>query len=700
MRTSIGVLAVALVVSAVPAAQQTPAPAQAPSGGQPPLTFKVDVNYVEIDAQVSDAQGNLVRNLTKDDFQILENGKPQTLSVFSTVDIPVEHIDPPLFAKAAIPPDVATNARPFEGRLFVIVVDDLHTAATRTARVRAAARLFVSRYVGANDLVAVVNTSGFSSGVQDFTTNRTLALRAIDSAIGQKADSATSAALDDYYRNNVGGGGVAGDSTASADANELERYTKARNTLSTMKALANYLDGIHGRRKAVVFFSEGIDYDTVNPFAGRYARDVQDSMQEAIAAATRGNVSIYSVDPRGVTSGTDDLIQIQSFPTDNSISSTQLLEETRVQHDNLRVLSDQTGGFAVLNQNDFSNAFSRILDDSSSYYVLGYYPTNANRDGKFRRVQIKVLKPGLKVRARSGYYAPKGKTAAAKLEEGKGSPELRDAMSSPVGMSGLTLHAFAAPLRGPAPKDAVAISLEIDGTKLPFKQSPDGLFTDDLEISMYAYDQKGKIQDGAQDVLNLRLKPATHDIVSKGRFRIVRKLQIPPGKYSVRVGARESNGGLLGTVFFDFEAPDFSKGPLTMSGIVMTSASGTRVPTTTADPTGNDFKDVLPGPPTAMREFPQGDQLAIFTEVYDNLPKTPHRVAITASVLADDGKVVFSRSDERNSDELKGSVGGYGYTATIPLKGLAPGRYVLRVEAKSLIGKGETVTRDVEFRVQ
>jgi hypothetical protein len=153
-------------------------------------------------------------------------------------------------------------------------------------------------------------------------------------------------------------------------------------------------------------------------------------------------------------------------------------------------------------------------------------------------------------------------------------------------------------------------------------------------------------------------------------------------------------------VFFDFAAPDFSKGPLTMSGIVMTSASGTRVPTTTADPTGNDFKDVLPGPPTAMREFPQGDQLAIFTEVYDNLPKTPHRVAITASVLADDGKVVFSRSDERNSDELKGSVGGYGYTATIPLKGLAPGRYVLRVEAKSLIGKGETVTRDVEFRVQ
>jgi VWFA-related protein len=688
---------VALLLAGAPAAQQ-PASPPSPANAQPPLTFKVDVNYVEIDAQVTDAQGNFVRNLSKDDFQIVENGKPQALTVFSTVEIPVEHVDPPLFAKAAIPPDVSTNARPFEGRVFVIMVDDLHTAPTRTARVRAAARLFISRYVGANDLVAVVNTSGFGSGVQDFTSNRVLALRAVDNAIGQKADSATSAALDDYYRNQTGAG--AGNSTASADSNELERFMKARNALATVKALADYLGGIHGRRKALVFFSEGIDYDTTNPFAGKYASDVRDTLQDAIAAATRANVSVYSVDPRGVTSGTEDLIEIQSFPEDNSISTSNLMEETRVQHDNLRVLSDQTGGFAVLNQNDFRNAFSRILDDNSSYYVLGYYPANENRDGKFRSVQVKVLKPGLTVRARKGYYAPKGKLSTPKPSEGKGSPELREAMNSPVGVSGLTLHAFAAPLRGAAPKDAVAMALEIDGTKLPFRQSPDGLFTDDLEISMYAADQKGKIQDGAQDVLNLRLKPATHDLVSNGRFRIVRRLQLPPGKYSVRVGARESNGGLLGTVFFDFEAPDFSKAPLTMSGIVITSASATRVPTASADPSGNEFKDVLPGPPTAMREFAQNDQLAIFAEVYDNLTKTPHRVAINASVLADDGKVVFSRSDERSSDELKGSAGGYGYTGKIPLSGLSPGRYVLRVEAKSLIGKGDTVSRDVEFRVQ
>ncbi len=143
-----------------------------PPQPQPPVTFKVEVNYVEIDANVTDAQGNFVRTLTKEDFQVLEDGKPQALTAFSMVDIPIERVDPPLFSKAAIPPDVVTNRKPFEGRVFVLVLDDLQTRFTRTARTRAAARQFVERYVGANDIVAVVNTSGYGKSMQDFTSNR------------------------------------------------------------------------------------------------------------------------------------------------------------------------------------------------------------------------------------------------------------------------------------------------------------------------------------------------------------------------------------------------------------------------------------------------------------------------------------------------------------------------------------------------
>src|SRR6185503_10765903 len=175
--------------------------------------------------------------------------------------------------------------------------------------------------------------------------------------------------------------------------------------------------------------------------------------------------------------------------------------------------------------------------------------------------------------------------------------------------------------------------------------------------------------------------------------------QIPPGKYQLRVGAREP-GGRVGTVIYDLEAPDFSKGTVAMSGIALASASGSRIPTASPDPSVKEFSDLLPSPPSASRDFPRNDTLAVFAEVYDNVVKTPHRVEITATVLADDGKVMHTTSDMRKSEELQGTTGGYGYTTKIPLQELPRGRYVLRLTATSLLGKPVPVTREVEFRVQ
>src|SRR2546422_5760151 len=108
---------------------------------QPP-TFKVEVDYVEVDALVTDQRGNFVRDLKKEDFQVLEDGKPQTITNFSLVDIPIERADRPLFAAQPIEPDVKSNARPFDGRVYVMVLDDLHTNFGRTQRVKIAARQF------------------------------------------------------------------------------------------------------------------------------------------------------------------------------------------------------------------------------------------------------------------------------------------------------------------------------------------------------------------------------------------------------------------------------------------------------------------------------------------------------------------------------------------------------------------------------
>jgi hypothetical protein len=273
---------------------------------------------------------------------------------------------------------------------------------------------------------------------------------------------------------------------------------------------------------------------------------------------------------------------------------------------------------------------------------------------------------------------------------------IREALSSPLPVSDLGFRMFAAPFTGPAPKASVAVVLEIDPAHLKFVEK-DGFFSEQLEVHMLAMDSNSKMQDGGPQVVPLRLPAGSHQAVSQNGFRLMRRLTLPPGRYQIRVAVREANGGAIGTLSYDLDVPDFSKSPLQMSGIALASAWAINIPTANPDP---GLKDVLPGAPTAIREFPRNDTLALFAEIYDNQTAAPHRVAISTKVLADDGRVMFTAEDERSSSDLQGKKGGYGYTLNLPLSELAPGRYVLRVEARTLLSNGGTAARELEFRVR
>jgi VWFA-related protein len=689
----------ALVVLALSApaliAQQTPPPR--PPGDQAPMTFKVEVNYVEIDAVVTDAQGNFVRTLTKDDFQVFEQGKPQTVANFSLVDIPVEKFDPPLYKVKPIEPDVRNNRREVEGRVFVLVLDDLNTSFSRSARVKLAARLFIERYLGANDVAAIVQTGGVRATSQEFTSSRERLIRAVDRFMGQKERSPTLEKIDDYNRNLN-----SGMNSTPRDANEAIRVHKARNTLTVLKNVADYMAGIRGRRKAVVFFSEGIDYNIYDQITNVYASDIRGYGQDAIAAATRANVSYYSVDPRGLT-GVDDAAEISSLPQDQSLGlgMAALQQELRLSQDSLRTISDETGGFAAVNSNDYRTSFERIIRDNSSYYVLGYYSSDSRRDGQFRTVNVRVKGTGLQVRSRKGYVAPKGRPPAGTPPPAAiaASIAMRDAMNSPLPVAGLSMAAFAAPMAGAVanrPKASVLMVVEIDGATLKFKEEG-GLFANDLEVAIVATDDTGKVHDGTKDTAKLQLRPQTHAMVAKNGLRLTRRVELAPGRYQLKIGARESVGGLVGSVIYDLDVPDFTKGDLLMGGLMLTSPAAAQMPTANPDP---DFKNILPESPTAVRTFASGDQLTLAVDVYDNRASTPHRTEIRTSLTADDGKVVFNSRDERRSEDLKGSSGTFGHVATVPLKDVAPGRYVLRVEAQALISNGGTAAREVEITVR
>ena len=195
-------------------------------------------------------------------------------------------------------------------------------------------------------------------------------------------------------------------------------------------------------------------------------------------------------------------------------------DELRRSQDTLRVLSDETGGFAAVNRNDFRDVFARIIQDNSGYYLLGYYSTDTRRDGRFRKLEVRLKQPGLTVRARRGYVAAKGKPRVDRDRNKATSAALKEALDSPIPISGLGISVFAAPLKGAAPNGSIALTLEIEGRRLAFA-SENGQFHDDLEVSVLAVDRDAKIRDGGRDVVQLRLKPTTHDVVAKNGVRIL-----------------------------------------------------------------------------------------------------------------------------------------------------------------------------------
>jgi hypothetical protein len=269
-----------------------------------------------------------------------------------------------------------------------------------------------------------------------------------------------------------------------------------------------------------------------------------------------------------------------------------------------------------------------------------------------------------------------------------------DALNSPMQTGGLSLTVFAAPFKGEAPNAAVALVTQTaPAAGLGFSEK-DGKFTNKIEISAIAVDAQGKVKGGTRDTVDLALRPDTFQRVGQAGFRVQSRLEVPPGRYQLRVAVREG-GGKVGSVYHDLVVPDFSKEPIAMSGLVMTSALAGTVPTAGEVA---EIKGMLPAPPTAARAFSSRDQLALLAEVYDNQKGPAHKVEITATLRASDGRVAFSTSETRNSSELEGRTGGYGYTTIVPLQGVTPGLYVLRVQATSTLEQ-KSAAREVLVRV-
>ncbi len=687
------------------AAPPQPSPS-GPDGVQRP-TFRTQIDYVEVSAIVTDDDGNLVRDLAKSDFEILENGKPQSVAVFTPVSIPFERPERTLIEGRPLKFDVASNDGVRDGRVYVIVLDDYHIGGLRTARVKLAAREFIDKHVAANDQVAVIHASGRSNASQEFTTNKDLMLASIDKLTGLKIRSSTLEKLDDYrnrveYQNALrsSGGDESQARDRALDMLDPERAYHARSSMETLRNLSRLLETVNGSRKSVLFYSEGIDYnitDVMGSNGSRYASDVLFAMRDAIGAATRSNVAYYTIDPRGLVGASDDEFDMQAPPQDVTLGLNpwNIRDEQRLAQISLQSLADETGGAWSVNSNDFTKIYDRVVRDSSTYYLLGYYPTDDRRNGTVRRIQVKVNRKDVKVFARKAYQAPKDKDEKKLTESAAGtSPEVRSALNSALPTPGLNISVSAAPFKGTNKTASVAVTVQVEGDRLAFKESGE-IYTNALEISMMAMDLLGKVPDGDRANLDLKLRKQTRDLMTQTGIRSVATLDLPPGRYQLRVAARESNNGALGSVFTDLEVPDFSSEPLSMSGILLSSTGANLTPTPRMD---EALKKLMPAPPTTTRGFATVESIFGYADVYDSL-QPAHSVDVTTTVTRVDGTKVFTTSEERKSSEFGGGKGGgYGVQFEIPLTEFAPGLYVLKVEAKPRLNK-PAVARELTFAV-
>jgi hypothetical protein len=233
---------------------------------------------------------------------------------------------------------------------------------------------------------------------------------------------------------------------------------------------------------------------------------------------------------------------------------------------------------------------------------------------------------------------------------------------------------------------------------LTFTQK-NGIYADALNLVTSITDEAGKTRVNEKASVDLTLMPQTYTRARERGFRVTSAVNLPPGRYQLRVSAADV-AGVAGSVVRTLVVPDFYKQPLAMSGLTLLSASGKLAPTARLkdDPVGS----LLMRPPTTARDFTRDDQLVLFAEVYENNQANaqPHMIDIGAEVRAEGGQVVFRNSETRSSTDLQGGRGGYGYTAQIPLKDFAPGLYVVHVEGRRRDGNAAAVARDVQIRIR
>jgi VWFA-related protein len=565
------------------------APTAAPTSDQasegPVTTIKVFSRLTVVDVTVMDSKGNPVHGLTKDDFTILEDGKPQPIRSFVETGKerpPVQRVPQPL------PPHVYSNLQPAPttSAVNILLLDALNTGPADQVFVKAEMVKYLKN-MPPGTRIAIMGLSSRLRLLQGFTSNPDVLLAAINTKKNSALpspfiDTDSSDALDNAM-DLADEDAVTGLQEFQNEVNSFQTDMRNRMTLEALDQIAAYVAGIRGR-KNLIWFTAGMPLQMfpeggVNDMASM--TDYSKDLRKTTDLLTAAQVAVYPVDARGLFSNPANSAvnggggfasgKGNSMATANA----KFLDKTAGEQLGMQAVAEATGGVAYYNTNGLKEAVGKAIENGANYYTISYTPPTAAFDGAYHDINVKVDRKGLSLRYRKGYYSddlaknaitpeitlattapePYGNNMSASMGRGvptssqilftvKIDPESPDVVNPPDRKIQGELDPK---LVGKATK-RYDFSFSMPGKQITFTDTPDGKHKASVEFDIASYDVYGKLLTKLSQTIDLPLSTARFNLLQSQPFRVTQAIDLPVGEQFVRLGILDATSDRVGTV--------------------------------------------------------------------------------------------------------------------------------------------------------
>jgi len=585
-------ITVLVVLAGALVAQQPSPPPE-----EPGLVVRVTTRMVQVDTIVLDKEGHPVKGLKADDFTVTEDGVRQRIASFSErISEPSNPPPPPvlpLHVTTNRPAVTQTNAE--NATAAVLLLDGLNTPPQDQIYVKQQMLKFLARQYDPNAKLAVIALTNKLTVLQDFTHDPLLLRAALDHYLAETPALARSGGqmetpsasvpaptvnLPAQAKGGPTGSGpdpglpatlAAGGSNASIfediaymmdrferEAENFSRDTRISTTLSALEQIARFTSAQNGR-KVLLWFSTGFPFSVVgdSPSSMETERNYGDQIRRTINLLNDAHVATYTIDAGGLVpeslgdpslSGRDSEGKIHLGIDANRALSGEVFQRFST-HDALETIARDTGGRYFGNSNDLDHAIQSVLTESSSYYMLGYYPSNKKWGGKFRNIKLQVNRPGTQLRYRRGYFA----VNPSDWRKDNGERTLTAALTAnSLPSTEVTFMARALP---PAPDSDTVVEFAVDPSTLSFQTEAGNLHYSTLQFEVQAFTPEGKLVKAEVQTAEASLPEPTYERVRKQELPMNVPIRLTPGKYILRLGVRDNLTGLFGTADLALEVP-------------------------------------------------------------------------------------------------------------------------------------------------